>query len=257
MNLLNMREVILPQFSGIPPVQLQFDLNRAVESFARRTRILGTRVAINIASDFVTSDETMSIDRYNLPGDFDEVISIDELPRSQYCIKNDLLEVFHINGSLTELWMHYIPIPSPMVNDTDTPGFLAEFHPAVVAKVLTQYYGTRGVIEAAKFQSEMYREQIREAIAYSNSRIYRTVASIGDTVTIAKAEGYTIVAGMNIIPLGKTFTSGDSYAVVTNAGDVDVSTTDPSTGLPVKTATTFQVWASAGTDSFEFIAVGS
>lgn len=257
MYLLNMKEMILPQFPGVPPLQVHFDLNRAQEAFVRRTRVLGSRVRIDATTDKLSEDLTNGFTFFRLPNDFSEVVSIDELPRNRYIVENGQLKVFMFPGGLSEFWMRYMALPVPMVEDNEQPSFYSEFHPALVAKVLMQYYGLRGMVREAEFQMRVYADYVKEAVVYGNTMSYRTVSGVGDTVIIAKGEGITLVEGENIIPLGKTFATADSYAVVPNAGDILVSTVNPNTGLPEKTTTTFKVWAPAPTSSFEFIAVGS
>lgn len=257
MYLLNMKEVITPQFPGVPPLQIQFDLNRAQDAFVRRTRVLGTRVTLTVAADKLSEDLTTGWTYFRLPNDFSEIVSIDELPKNRYIVEDEKLRVFMFPGGLDAFRMRYIALPVPMIEDNEQPSFNSEFHPALVAKVLMQYYGTRGMVREAEYQMRSYAEYVREATVFGNTMAYRAVSGVGDTVIIAKGEGITLVEGENTIPLGKTFSSEDSYAVVPNAGDILVSTVNPNTGFPEKTTTTFKVWAPAPTSSFEFIAVGS
>jgi hypothetical protein len=258
MTLLNMVETIQSSHPGKFLARIQFDLNDALRVFCIETRILGTRAKVNAVTDKVSEDLVKNITRFALPADFHELVKVDELYKDNMLIKQGYLEIFAFDNALTEMWMDYSALPTLLVFEADSPGMPEEFHRAPLCSVMKQYYADAGDLPRAQYWSKEYSDLYKSALRYSNTRPYRLLNTLGGASKVkqAWARGVSLVAGKNTIPTNLTFTN-NLYALVFNGNGVDVQATDPVTGLPDKTTTTFAVWAAIATSQFEWIASGN
>lgn len=262
MTVRNMVEVIRELHPTVGRTQAIFDLNDALLSFARYTRLLTTHVQL-VPADKTSIDANNRETRWQLPDDVYEILTIDKVDSNAYRLDGDTLVVEWLNQFVDRLAIDYIRKPAAIALDGDVPEIPNEFHYGLVACVIEKYYARDAKnIQAALYWGQKYRERLIEAKKYSNTRYRRNEgvqAGGGSTITDYQT-GLSLVQGVNTITMTKTFTDTESYAIYLNGNGVTVTeyTDDENEPHKFRTTSSFQVFSADDIDgSFDYIVTGT
>lgn len=237
--------------------QIVFEVNRAQQLFCQRTGVLHSVVELTKAADKIAEDADALTLTYQLPATTYELVSIDELPKMSFHLKDDTLVVHTVNSNnvADPLTVWYSRMPAVLANDTEIPAIPEFLHEALVSMVLAKFHRMAGNVDGYIAESTLVREHEKEARRYINSVHYRnTGAFAGEAMAYKIAYGsQTLVPGRNTINMGKTFTSVNSYVVLLNPGPSTVQEPSPKE----RTTSSFVVIAAEDVDDFEYYAHGT
>jgi hypothetical protein len=262
MTLNNMVEVIRELHPSVGRTQIIFDINHALVEFARLTRLLYAKTQLYDTTDKVSEDQSLFLTRWRMPIEVYEVLLVDQVYKEDFFLEDNILVVKWVNHYVKDLNIEYIRYPMAIHLDADTPEIPDEFHYAIVARVLERYFARDAKnMQVALYWGTIYREKVVEAKRYSNTRSRRNEnPSIGGVKVITDFQtGLSLNQGLNTIPMRRTFTSKDSYAITLNGNGVSVvetsDTTDPHGN---RTTTTFDVYAADPiVGAFDYIVTGT
>lgn len=257
MILKNIIEQIQAVYPSESRTRIVFEINRALQQFCQRTGVLYSVVKLTKTADKIAEDTEAMTLTLQLPVDAYEVMSIDELYKSAYELEDDHL-IIHTANSVNvpeTLNVRYNRLPGLIVTDSEIPGIPEFLHDVLTSMVLAKLHRGAGQTDKFMVETGMVKEFEKEARRWVNSIHYRnTGAFAGDAMAYKIAYGsQALLAGENIIQLGKTFTTVNSYIVMFNPGQGTVQEPDPKE----RTTSTVKVIASQDISDFEFYAHGT
>lgn len=255
----NMVELVRQAFPNVGRTQIVFELNRALRELCFSTGILMTSRVLDRTTDYSATDLTTGEETWTMPNDTYSILSIDELYRDHYQLRDTSL-IFHPRGEVwSKMLVRYSRVPSVMVNDSDSPAIPEEFHEALVSRVMAKYYRASRDLELYQFYNGEYATYERSAKRYVHSMRYRNVGAFaGDDMAQIVAYGtMTLAEGLNTVTMGKTFTSVTSFVLMLNGNGIEVSEYDPNGNNDQRTTSSFKVVSAAENPNFEYFAIGT
>lgn len=256
MTLKFMIETVRQIVPDLGRTQIVFDINQAMREFCLETGILSVQSTLSRTTDY-SSTSIDGVETWTLPATLYHLLQVEELFRDAYEVVDDKLK-FHPMGKFVDtLTIRYTKLPVPITGDPESPEYPAEFHEALVNKVLSKYYRKTGDGQNASVELALYKEAERAAKRYVNSTRYRNVSVVqGDDMGKIVAFGtIDLPEGVYTIPLGKTFTSITSFVFIPGSNDVDEY--DPNLNFDQRTTSSVKVVSPRAVTNFQFYAYGT